>query len=138
MGGSLGPHELCVGEQRICFPPVLKKGGLGVPDAAQPVKDPTGIHEDAGSMPGLAQWVARSCGVGRRRGLDLALLWLWWRPAATDLIRPLAWESPCAAGTALKRQKKKGEERKEDSAGGGSTGGRRPHRAQVNSPLSPH
>ena len=46
-----------------------------------------------------------SCGVGRRRGSDLALLWLWHRPAATPLNRPLAWESPYAAGVALKRQK---------------------------------
>ena len=46
-----------------------------------------------------------SCGVGRRRGSDLVLLWLWCRPAAAALIRPLAWEPPCAAGVALKRQK---------------------------------
>ena len=46
-----------------------------------------------------------SCGVDCRQGLDLALLWLWSRPAATTLIRPLAWESPYATGGALKRQK---------------------------------
>ena len=39
-----------------------------------------------------------SCGAGRRRGSDLALLWLWHRPVATALIRPLAWETPYAAG----------------------------------------
>ena len=48
-----------------------------------------------------------SCGVGCRRGLDLALLWLWWRPVAAAPIRSLAWETPCVAGAALKRQKKK-------------------------------
>ena len=48
-----------------------------------------------------------SCGVGRRLGLDLALLWLWCRPAATAPIRPLDWEPPYAAGVALKRQKTK-------------------------------
>ena len=48
-----------------------------------------------------------SCGVGRRCGLDLALLWLWCRPAAAALIRPLAWEPPYATGAALKRQKTK-------------------------------
>ena len=51
-----------------------------------------------------------SCDVGRRRGLDLALLWLWHRPAATALIQLLAWEPPCAMGVAqetAKRQKKK-------------------------------
>ena len=48
-----------------------------------------------------------SFGVGRRRGSDLALLWLWRRPAATAPIRPLAWEPPYAVGAALKRRKKK-------------------------------
>ena len=45
--------------------------------------------------------------VGHRRGSDLALLWLWHRPAAIALIRPLAWEPPHATGVALKRQKTK-------------------------------
>ena len=49
-----------------------------------------------------------SCGVGGRRGPDLAWLWLWWRPVAAAPIGPLAWEPPCAAGAALKRQKKAG------------------------------
>ena len=51
-----------------------------------------------------------SYGVGRRQGSDLELLWFWRRPAATALIRPLAWEPPYATGAALekaKRQKKK-------------------------------
>jgi len=48
-----------------------------------------------------------SYGVDQRRGLDLVLLWLWCRPAAIAPIRPLAWESPYAAGTPLKRPKKK-------------------------------
>ena len=39
-------------------------------------------------------------GVGRRRGLDLALL----RPAATAPVGPLAWEPPYASGTALKKK----------------------------------
>ena len=50
------------------------------------------------------------CGVGHRLSSDLALLWLWYRPVATALIRPLAWEAPYAMGAALKktkRQKKK-------------------------------
>ena len=53
-----------------------------------------------------------SCGLGCRRGSDLALLRLWRRPAAVALIRPLAWEPPYAAGAALekaKRQKEEGE-----------------------------
>ena len=32
---------------------------------------------------------------------------LWYRPAATPLIRPLGWELPYATGAALKRQKRK-------------------------------
>ena len=56
-----------------------------------------------------------SCGIGRRCGSDLA--WLWRRPAATGLIRPLAWEPPYAAGEVLKRQKKKKEKGKENLQG---------------------
>ena len=41
-----------------------------------------------------------SCGVGRRRGSDPALLWLWRRLVATAPIGPLAWESPYATGAA--------------------------------------
>ena len=48
-----------------------------------------------------------SCGVGRRRGLDPEMLWLWRRLAATASIRPLAQESPYATGAALKDKKKK-------------------------------
>ena len=51
-----------------------------------------------------------SCGVGRRFGLDLELLWLWHRQTAVAPIGPLAWEPPYAVGAALekaKRQKKK-------------------------------
>ena len=44
--------------------------------------------------------------MGHRLGLDLALLWLWHRPEATDPIRPLAWEPPCAVGAALKKDQK--------------------------------
>ena len=48
--------------------------------------------------------------VGHRRGLHLALLWLWFRQVAIAPIGPLAWESPYAMGAALEeteRQKKK-------------------------------
>ena len=48
-------------------------------------------HEDTGLIPGLAQWlkgssIAVRCDAGPRRGLDLALLWLWYRPAAKLLL----------------------------------------------------
>ena len=43
-----------------------------------------------------------SCGVSHRCGLDLALLWLWYRLTGTAPIRLLAWEPPYAMGVALK------------------------------------
>ena len=61
------------------------------------------------------QWCHElSCGVGRRRGSDLALLWLWlWRrPTATAIIHPLAWEPPYATGVALNKEKKKEKRKK--------------------------
>ena len=56
---------------------------------------------------GWGSGVAVSCDVGRKCGSDPTLLWLWCRPAAVALIQPLAWESPYAAGGALKGKKKK-------------------------------
>ena len=61
-----------------------------------------------------------TCGVGRRCGSDPVLLWLWYRPAATALIRPLAWEPPYATGAALekgKRQKKKKKKKGKEEEG---------------------
>ena len=47
-----------------------------------------------------------SCGVGRRRSLDMVLLWLWCRLTATAPIGPLAWGPPYTSGAALKKKKK--------------------------------
>ena len=58
------------------------------------------------SLSGLRTSIALSCGVAHRGGLDLALLWLYCRPAAVALIQPLAWELPYALGVALKRKEK--------------------------------
>ena len=53
-----------------------------------------------------------SCGIGCRRGSDLALLWPQHRPAAVALIGPLAWEPPYTAGAALKSKKTKNQKSK--------------------------
>ena len=62
---------------------------------AQWVKNPTSIHEEEGSIPGLAQCIN-----------DLVLLWLWCRLPAAALIRPPVWALPYASGAALKRKTK--------------------------------
>ena len=69
-----------------------------VPVVAQQVKNPTSIHADTGSIPGLTQWVKDPvlqthcadvfihCGIDHRHSSDPALLWLWCRPAAAAPI----------------------------------------------------
>ena len=90
---------------------VVKNTDIGSSHRGAVETNPTRNHEVVGSIPGLTQWVkdpiAMSCGVGQRRGSDLALLWLWCRPTATAPIQPLVWEPPYAAGVALKKSKNK-------------------------------
>ena len=47
-----------------------------------------------------------SCGVDLGGGLDLKMLWLWCRLAATTPIGPPAWEPPYAVGAALEKTKR--------------------------------
>ena len=59
---------------------------------------------------GWGSGFALSCGVGHRRGSDLALLWLWHSLAAAAPIGLLAWEPSYAAGSGPKKDKKKKKE----------------------------
>ena len=58
--------------------------------------NPTRNHEVVCLIPGLAQWVK-----------DPVLLWLWHRPSAIALIRPLDWQPSYAMGATLEKVKKK-------------------------------
>ena len=81
----------------------------------QQVTNPTSIHEDADSIPALAQWILSFlelwCGL-KTWLRSQVLLWLWRRPAAAALIQPLAQELLYAIGAAIKAKKKKKKKKK--------------------------
>ena len=88
----------------------------GVPFVAQWLTNPTRNHEDVGlilaSLSGLRILRCHELWYRLQTWLRSRLLWLWRRPAATALIRPLAWEPPNAAGVALEKEKKKKKDKK--------------------------
>ena len=76
----------------------------------QRLTNPTSIHEDVGSIPGLIQWIRHCCrelwcrsqtqlGSGVAVSVD--------RSVATAPVGPPAWKCTYAAGVALKDKKKK-------------------------------
>ena len=83
----------------------------GIPVVAQGVMNWTSIPEDAGSNPGLAQWVKNLVllRAASQMWLGSALLWVWFRPAAEAPapIQPLARELTYTQGVALKRKETK-------------------------------
>ena len=91
---STAPHAFgfADGQREVGAMGKVTNNVCGVSVVAQRLKNPTSIREDAGSSPGLAQWVSNP-----------ALLWC--RPAAIAPVGPLAWEPPYAMGAALKRPK---------------------------------
>ena len=90
---------------------LLKKLKLGSSHAGLAVINLTSIHgtwvRSPALISGLRIWRCYELGIGRSRGLDPVLLWLWPRLAAAAPIQPLAWKPPYAASVALKKAKKK-------------------------------
>ena len=70
-----------------------------------------------GSLALLSGLRIRHChGVGLKLASDPVLLWLWCRPAAVALIRPLAWELPSAEGAALKSKQQQQQQQQNNNS----------------------
>ena len=65
---------------------------------------------------GRGSHIAVGCSVGGRHGLHPILPWLWHRPVAVALIRPLAWELAYTSSVVLKSKKKKKQKKKKQKA----------------------
>ena len=94
---------------------LVKKGNTGSSTVAQQVKNQTwclSVRMWAQSLASLSGLRIQCCGVGCRCSSDLALLWLWCRPAAAAPIWPLAWKLPCAAGVAFKKKRRRRKEKR--------------------------
>ena len=77
----------------------------------QRVKNSTSIHKDA------VQSLALHCSelwCRLQTHVDLELLWLWRRPAATALMQPVTWKLPYATCAALQKKKKRKRKKREN------------------------
>ena len=84
----------------------------GVPIVTQGVINPTSIHVEVSSIPGLAQQVKDPVLQTYLLGLDLMLLWPWCKPVAAAPTGPLGLGTSICHG--LWRQKKKKEEEEKE------------------------
>ena len=81
---------------------------LGVPVVAQQVKNPNNTHVDAGSIPGLAQWVKDPQLLWAAAQVSaVALLWLWCRQAPAVPIWPQTGNVQVLQMCKSKKKKKK-------------------------------